>query len=68
MFRWAPWILRTPDTGQEWDWDRLADDLMFRNGIFGMANGLRNHRAALDILADDIETLQHALAERAEDD
>jgi hypothetical protein len=62
MLRWAPGAFGTSPTEQEWDWDDLTDDLMFRNGVYGMANGVRNHRRALNRLATDIETLQDALA------
>ena len=61
MLRWAPLVFGTSSSGQKWDWGDLADDLRFRNGIYGVANGLRNHRIALTQLAQHIEALRSAL-------
>lgn len=61
MLRWASGIFGTTPTNQRWDWEDLADDLRFRNGLYGIANGVRGHRSALNQLAGHIENLQSAL-------
>jgi hypothetical protein len=61
MLRWASGVFGTTPTGQQWDWEDLAHDLRFRNGLYGMANGVRGHRIALNQLAQHIENLQSAL-------
>jgi hypothetical protein len=61
MLRWASDVFGTTPTDQRWDWENLSGDLRFRNGLYGMANGVRNHRAALDQLAGHIENLKSAL-------
>lgn len=63
MLRWASSRFGTTPTGERWDWTALSDDLAFRNGLYGIANGIRNHVAALDQLESHIGTLQSALDE-----
>lgn len=66
MLRWAPGVFDASPTEQEWPWEDLADDITFRNAIYGMALGVRNHRLALNRLEVDIETLREALPQTAQ--
>jgi hypothetical protein len=64
MLAWAPGVFGTTGPLQQWSWEDLADDMSFRNGVYGLANGVRNHSRTLRSLEGDIETLREALAQR----
>lgn len=58
---WSPWVFGTTTASSPWNWDRLATDVVFRSGIFSIANGLQLHRAALDTFDDELQQLRSAL-------
>lgn len=61
---WAPVVFGTAPVPDPWPWERLANDVVFRSGIYSIANGLRNHRNALEDFGREIQQL-HSSVQRA---